>query len=173
MQKLLVLPQGPSFLQEGNVSFKKLILIAALTTIPTIGLTAQTFQKEPKKTTPASDRIEAQSISGLASSGRNCVGPSGADVHAIGWVPSNSRVTVTFSSDFDPIASVTLTQLGSEAPDRKARTSYWADDDGGGNLEPLLTFTTPYAGTLVLHVSKYSADRQSGCYFYKVEIITG
>lgn len=152
---------------------KQLLLVAALAMLPT-GLLAQAPQaKEPKRVTTESARIEPQAISGLASSGRNCVGPSGANVHAIGWVPSNSRVTVTFSSDFDPIAAVTLTQLGSEAPDRKARAAYWADDDGGGNLEPLVSFTTSYAGTLVLHVSKYSAERQAGCYFYKVEIITG
>lgn len=108
----------------------------------------------------------------LASSGRNYIGPSGSNVHAIGWVPSNSRVQVTFSSDFDPVASVTNTQLGSEAPDRVARSSYWADDGGGGNLEPQLSFTTSFSGTLVLHVSKFSAERNAGCYFYKVEIVT-
>jgi hypothetical protein len=93
-------------------------------------------------------------------------------VHAIGWVPSGSRVTISFSSDFDPVASVTNTQLGGEAPDRVARTSFWSDDDGGGNLEPQLSFTTSFSGTLVLHVSKFSAERQAGCYFYKVEIVT-
>jgi hypothetical protein len=94
-------------------------------------------------------------------------------VHPIGWVPANSRVGISFSSDFDPVASVTNSQLGSDAPDRIARTAYWGDDDGGGNLEPSLNFTTTFAGTLVLHVSKFSAERAAGCYFYKVEIITG
>ncbi len=88
-------------------------------------------------------------------------------------MPSASHVTITFSSDFDPVASVSIAQLGSGAPDRLARLSYWSDDDGGGNLEPRLSFTTPYDGTLVLYVSKYSAERTAGCYFYKVEIITG
>lgn len=129
--------------------------------------------KGPKQTAPSAAVNEPAAISGLASSGRNCIGPSGANVHAIGWVPANSRVTITFSSDFDPVASVTNTQLGGEAPDRVARTSFWADDDGGGNLEPLINATTSFAGTLVLHVSKYSADRAAGCYFYKLEIITG
>ena len=59
-----------------------------------------------------------------------------------------------------------------DAPDRVARTAYWGDDDGGGNLEPSLNFTTTFAGTLVLHVSKFSAEREAGCYFYKVEIVT-
>lgn len=128
--------------------------------------------KGPKQHSPSAARVEPQAVSGLASSGRNCIGPSGANVHAIGWVPSNSRVQITFSSDFDPVASVTNTQLGIEAPDSVARTSFWSDDDSGGNLEPQLTFTTSFSGTLVLFVSKFSAEREAGCYFYKVEIIT-
>ena len=147
---------------------------AALVTLIPAGLLAQQpIPKAAKQTTVQTESIRPAAVSGLASSGRNCVGPSGANVHAIGWVPSNSRVTITFSSDFDPVASATISQLGGEAPDRVARSSYWADDDGGGNLEPLLNFTTAYSGTIVLHVSKYSAERQSGCYFYKVEIVTG
>ncbi|HEX6163738.1 MAG TPA: hypothetical protein VFZ31_10250 [Vicinamibacterales bacterium] len=134
---------------------------------------AQAPAKAPKSRATSAAVIEPQAISGLASSGRNCIGPAGANVHAIGWVPGNSRVTISFSSDFDPVASVTNTQLGIDAPDLKARSAYWADDDGGGNLEPLLNFTTTFSGTLVLHVSKFSAERAAGCYFYKVEIITG
>ena len=147
------------------------IVLAMFVAIPT-GAFAQAPAKGPKQTAPSAGRSETMAISGLASSGRNCIGPSGSNVHALGWVGSGSRVQVTFSSDFDPVATVTNTQLGSDAPDRVARSSYWADDDGGGNLEPLLSFTTSYAGTLVLHVSKFSAERNAGCYFYKVEIVT-
>jgi hypothetical protein len=154
------------------VTIKELCVTACIAALPAVVL-AEGPQKAAKNTTVSTQAVEPQAISGLASSGRNCIGPSGANVHAIGWVPNNSRVTVTFSSDFDPVASVTNTQLGSEAPDQKARTSYYADDDGGGNLEPLINFTTSFSGTLVLHVSKYSAERQAGCYFYKVEIVTG
>jgi hypothetical protein len=152
---------------------KQLCAAAFVALIPAGLLAQQPTPKAAKQTTVRAESIGPTAISGLASSGRNCVGPSGANVHAIGWVPSNSRVSITFSSDFDPVASATITQLGGEAPDRVARSSYWADDDGGGNLEPLLNFTTTYSGTIVLHVSKYSAERQSGCYFYKVEIVTG
>ncbi len=145
--------------------------VAAL--LPASLLAQQPVTKPPKQTAAREAAIGPAAISGLASSGRNCIGPSGANTHAIGWVPNNSRVTVTFSSDFDPVASVTNMQLGSEAPDLLARSSYWANDDGGGNLEPLLNFTTTYSGTLALYVSKFSAERSAGCYFYKVEIITG
>jgi hypothetical protein len=154
------------------VGIKQFIAVAVFAAIPT-GALAQAPAKGPKQTAPsAAARSELQAISGMASSGRNCIGPSGSNVHPIGWVSSGSRVQVTFSSDFDPVASVTNTQLGSEAPDRVSRSSFWSDDDGGGNLEPLLSFATSYSGTLVLHVSKYSAERNAGCYFYKVEIVT-
>lgn len=135
---------------------------------------AQAPAKGPKQlAASAANASQPAAISGLASSGRNCIGPSGANVHPIGWVPANSRVTITFSSDFDPVASVTNTQLGSEAPDRVARSAYYADDDTGGNLDPLINFTASFSGTLVLHVSKFSAERSAGCYFYKIEIVTG
>jgi hypothetical protein len=156
-----------------TVTLKQIGLIVLFAAVPA-GVLAQAPQsKGPKQNAPSAGHSEPQAISGLASSGRNCIGPSGANTHSIGWVPSNSRVTVTFSSDFDPVAAVTNTQMGSDAPDRVARASYWADDDTGGNLEPELRFTTSFSGTLVLHVSKYSAERNAGCYFYKVEIITG
>jgi hypothetical protein len=162
--------------KERNVTLNKIVLIAmfaAVFAVAPAGVLAQAPQsKGPKQTAPSAARSEPQAISGLASSGRNCIGPSGSNVHAIGWVPSGSRVQITFSSDFDPVASVTNTQLGSDAPDRVARSSFWSDDDGGGNLEPSLSFTTSFSGTLVLHVSKYSAERSAGCYFYKVEIVT-
>ena len=154
------------------MTIKELCVTACIAALPAVVLAEGPGQKAPKSAPVSAQSVEPQAISGLASSGRNCIGPSGANVHAIGWVPASSRVQVTFSSDFDPVASVTNTQLGSDAPDRVARSSYWADDDGGGNLEPSLNFTTSFSGTLVLHVSKYSAERNAGCYFYKVEIVT-
>jgi hypothetical protein len=155
------------------MSAKSIVLAAVIAIIPAASLVAQAPRAKSPKQDASRAIVEPQAISGLASSGRNCIGPSGANIHAIGWVPSNSRVTITFSSDFDPVAAVTNTQLGSDAPDRVARAAYYADDDGGGNLEPLVNFTTSFSGTLALHVSKFSAERSAGCYFYKVEIITG
>lgn len=151
---------------------KTFVLALMLAMMSTGAFAQSSLAKGPKQSAASAARVEPQAISGQASSGRNCIGPSGANVHSIGWVPSNSRVQITFSSDFDPVASVTNTQLGIEAPDSVARTSFWSDDDGGGNLEPQLTFTTSFSGTLVLFVSKFSAEREAGCYFYKVEIVT-
>jgi hypothetical protein len=155
------------------MSVRSIIVAVVIAIIPTTPLLAQAPRaKGPKQSASSASVSEPQSISGLASSGRNCVGPSGANVHSLGWVPSGSRVAITFSSDFDPVGAATITQLGSEAPDRVARASYFADDDSGGNLEPEIRFTSTFAGTVVLHVSKFSAERESGCYFYKVEIVT-
>lgn len=146
----------------------------ALLLLPAL-ISAQAPAKAPKATSRSGTEGLAlpAAISGMASSGRQCIGPSGANVHVIGWVPANSRVTITFSSDFDPVAAATIIQMGQDAPDGRARSSYWFDDDGGGNMEPELRFTTGYSGTLALNVSKYSAERSAGCYFYKLEIITG
>jgi hypothetical protein len=144
-----------------------------LAVMPVAALAQGPAAKAPKQLAPSAEVSGPMAISGLASSGRQCVGPSGANVHSIGWAPSNSRVTITFTSDFDPVASVTNMQMGLDAPDGRARSSFVYDDDSGGNLEPELRFTTSFSGTLVLHVSKFSESRAAGCYFYKVEIVTG
>src|SRR5688572_25260052 len=88
-------------------------------------LDAHADQTKPAKTIgrefARGDEATTAGISGLASSARNCVGPSGAVIHPIGWVPGSSEVVITFSSDFDPVAAVTLVQLGQDAPDGLAR----------------------------------------------------
>jgi hypothetical protein len=143
------------------------LVLMAMTTAAAAG------SAKPRKVLPRQgDRNSALAISGSASSARNCIGPAGANVHAIGWVPANTRVLITFTSDFDPVAATTLLQMGLDAPNAEARASFVFDDDTGGNLEPELRFTTQYSGTLVLHVSKFSPDSEAGCYFYKVEVNT-
>ena len=150
-----------------------LSLAVWLALLPAAALAQGPVAKAPKQAAPSAAVNRPFGIAGLASSGRQCIGPSGANIHSIGWVPGNSRVTVTFSSDFDPVASITIMQMGLEAPDGRARSNFVFDDDSGGNLEPELRFTTSFSGTLVLHVSKFSESRDAGCYFYKVEIVTG
>lgn len=137
--------------------------------------TAAAQSGKPSKVVPrvfTDDTQGVMALSGLASSARHCVGPTGSNVHDIGWVPASSQVTVTFSSDFDPVAAISVMQLGQDAPDRVARASFVSDDDSGGNLEPELRFTTSFPGTVVLHVSKLVPAREAGCYFYKVEVRT-
>lgn len=110
-------------------------------------------------------------ISGAATSARNCLSATTTDVHTIGWAPQGSRVTVTFSSDFDPIAGLLLARMGSPAQDGLSDMNKEVDDDSGGNQEPRISATTPYAGILVLLVSAYNQG-DAGCYFYKTEIQT-
>lgn len=115
---------------------------------------------------PAKNPIRTMAISGLASSGQHCVGANSVSkVHPIGWIGEGASVVITFDSDFDPVAGVTIT-------DPSAQRSRWlSDDDSGGDLDPRLAFTSPIAGTLALYVA--SGNERPGCYHYRVEIDGG
>jgi hypothetical protein len=145
----------------------------SLRTIPIVAaavlLTAT--QAVPQTLAGSKPAKAATAIAGLASSARHCVADKSSNVHHLGWVPENSRITVTMGSDFDPVAAITLVQLGSGAPENLARVSYVANDDGGGNLEPELRITTTFAAEAVLHVRSYGGSGQ-GCYFFKSEVQT-
>lgn len=127
--------------------------------------------KAPRQPASVTTSVLPNAISGTASSARNCVSSTTTDSHKLGWAPRGSRVTISFSSDFDPIASLSLVQLGGAASDGEAEFDDWVDDDGGGNFEPLIQATTSFGGTLVLYVSSYSQE-DAGCYFFKVEVQT-
>lgn len=102
-------------------------------------------------------------ISGLASSGRHCVaGRYVSHVHDLGYMQQGTQVRVTFASDFDPVAGV----IGGNPQAQTA--TYLIDDDSGGNLEPVLHFSTSQPGTVALFVAGFNGA--VGCYGYKVEI---
>jgi hypothetical protein len=106
---------------------------------------------------------EPAAITGLASSAKHCVaGSYVAHVHDIGRVEQGSLITISFESDFDPVAGVTLENLTTQ------RGTYIVDDDSGGNLEPELHFTASHSATLALYVTGYEGS--AGCYRFKVEI---
>ena len=106
---------------------------------------------------------EPQAIAGLASSARHCVsGSYVGNVHDIGRIEANNRVTITFDSDFNPIAGVGLIDPIAR------RQIYYSDDNGGGSNQPRILFTAPHGGTLALYVA--SVSNTQGCYRYKVEI---
>src|SRR5439155_9167414 len=106
---------------------------------------------------------EPRSIAGLASSATYCVsGDYVSNVHDIGWVEEGNAITITFESDFDPIAGITMRNLVTQ------RGTYIVNDDGGGNLEPQFSFTASQSSTLALYVA--GVDGSAGCYRYKVEI---
>lgn len=127
--------------------------------------------KAPKKSASEIASMLPTAISGAATSARNCVSATTTSVHPLGWAPQGTRVTVTFSSDFDPIASLSLVQLGGAASDGMHDFDDWVDDDSGGNFEPRIQATTTFAATMVLYVSAYNQG-DAGCYFYKVEVQT-
>ncbi len=111
-------------------------------------------------------------ISGLSSSGRHCLPPAAIGTHYLGWVDQRTRITVTFSADFDPVASATFMRFGERADDGLSEGFDAADDDSGGGLNPLIDVEAPYGGYLVLFVSPYANAGPGGCYFFKTEIRT-
>lgn len=142
-------------------------------------LSAQTHDAQSSKATkgrssmPAGVTAQPTAISGLASSGRNCLTPAAIGTHYLGWVDERSRVTITFSADFDPVASATFMRFGERAAGDEIVEGFdIADDDGGGGLNPRIDADAPYGGYLVLFVSPYANAGPGGCYFYKVEIRT-
>ncbi len=113
--------------------------------------------------TPLQARSGPTGISGLPSSAQHCVaGNWVANVHGIGRVEQGARVTVSFDSDFDPIAGVTNIDPGAGA------ATYLTNDNGGGTRDPLLNFTASESGTLALFVA--GVNGSVGCYRYKVEV---
>ena len=122
-------------------------------------VSARTVVKRAVK--PAKNPIRTMAFTGLASSGRHCIGVNAVSkVHPIGWVGEGASVVITFDSDFDPVAGLTIT-------DPSAQRSRWlTDDDSGGDLDPRLALTAPLAGTLALYVA--SGDERPGCYHYRV-----
>jgi hypothetical protein len=114
---------------------------------------------------PARYPIDARAISGSASSAKHCVTGNAAKIHGIGRVEQGAVVRITFDSDFDPVAGITLVNFAPE------RGTYLVDNDGGGDRQPLLYFTASQAGTLALHVA--SVNGRAGCYRYQFQIEGG
>jgi hypothetical protein len=150
---------------------RALILVAALALAiaPAAAAEAQAVKPAKQRGTPTMGTL---AIAGLASGGKHCVTAKAGAVHGLGWVPQGSNVTVTFVSDFDPVAAITLVQLGAESPTQPARASLVSDDDSGGNLEPEIRFTTTHSGTMALVVKPFSNTEGAGCYNFKVEVQT-
>ncbi|MBM3820693.1 MAG: hypothetical protein FJW14_16980 [Acidimicrobiia bacterium] len=103
-------------------------------------------------------------ITGSASISHHCIAGDGVtNIHSIGRVTANSRILITFDTDFDAIAAITNLDLLAATP----RPTYAIDDDGGGRLAPQLQVTTSAAGTIALFVGGYRST--AGCYRFKVE----
>jgi len=125
-----------------------------------------------KAATAAPTAVLPTAISGLSSSGRHCLPPAAIGTHYLGWVDQRTRITITFSADFDPVASATFMRFGERADDGLAQGADASDDDSGGGLNPLIEVEAPFGGYLILFVSPYANAGPGGCYFYKVEVRT-
>lgn len=107
--------------------------------------------------------VAPSAIAGLASSAQHCIsGSFVSNVHDIGRIEEGNRVVISFDSDFNAIAGMTLINLPAQ------RGSFLINDDGGGSQQPLLNFIAGHGGTLALFVG--GVNGAAGCYRYKVEI---
>ena len=158
---------------------RRLIAPLAIILVTATLASAQIHGSQAPKTLKAADAAPAATvaaqptaISGLSSSGRHCLTPAAIGTHYLGWVDQRARVTITFSADFDPVASATFMRFGERADGGLAEGYDAADDDSGGGYNPQIDVEAPYGGYLVLFVSPWANAGPGGCYFYKVEIRT-
>ncbi|MBI4886023.1 MAG: hypothetical protein HY824_02920 [Acidobacteria bacterium] len=102
-------------------------------------------------------------ITGTPSSAKHCVAGSWvSNAHGIGRVEAGSQVRISFSTDFNAIAALSL--MNPEAETGR----FWLDDDSGGASAPSINVTVPESGTLALLVA--GVNGAAGCYQYKVEV---
>jgi hypothetical protein len=137
-----------------------------------LGTAPKSIKTAPAVTATTPPTAQPATISGLASSGRNCLTPAAIGTHYLGWIDERARITITFSADFDPVASATIMRFGQRAADGLVDGYDLADDDSGGGFNPRIDVDAPHGGYLVLFVSPYANAGPGGCYFYKVEIRT-
>lgn len=131
--------------------------------------------KAPKPLTPVGDSLTRSAIGTMGIDGKPstlvaCAGGTFYNVHPLGAAVAGARIKVdVLSGDgIDPVAALTVLQMGAAHPEGTARASYVFDDDSGGNLDPRIEFTMEYAGNVVLSVGSF--DGGFGCYWVKVEV---
>ena len=104
-------------------------------------------------------------ISGAPTSAQHCVAGSNVpNVHELGRVDVNRRVTVTFDTDFSAVVGATMTSLEPNA----GPGSFVVDPATGGSRTPSLAFDAEAGENVVLYVAGFGGV--AGCYKYKVEI---
>jgi hypothetical protein len=125
-------------------------------------------------TTAAADSmrnlIGKMGIDGSPSTLVSCVGGKHYVAHPLGFSVSGTRIRVDVlgSDELDPVAALTVLQMGGNHPDGNARASYVYDDDSGGNLDPRIEFRMEYDGNVVLNIGSFDGD--FGCYWVKVTV---
>lgn len=141
--------------------FTSLALALCLTAVP---LAAQA----PAKKAPAAPRNAPMRITGNASTLASCVAGLGNNIHALGWAPRGTRITVDLEGNdgFDGMATAVVVQMGSDAGDN-ARVQFAYSDDADG-LDPRLNINLENDANVVVLVGSYDGD--AGCYFMKVDV---
>lgn len=124
----------------------------------------------PAQADPLRSTFGKLSIEGNPSSLVSCVGGSDYKVFPLGSTVSGTRirVDVTSGEGIDPVAAITVLQMGARHPEGQARAQYVYDDDSGGNLDPRIQFTTEFEGNVVLSVGSYNGN--FGCFWVKVDV---
>jgi hypothetical protein len=124
-------------------------------------------QAPAKKKAPA-PRNTPTAISGNATTLANCIAGAGNNVHALGWAPRGTRITVDLegNDEFDGIATALVVRMGASAGDT-ARVQFAYSDDGDG-LDPRLNIELENDANVVVMVGSY--DGEAGCYFLKVDV---
>lgn len=153
------------------------VLTSALLSV-TVGLSAEQSggKTKVKGSAPAtqSDALRSTlgklAIEGNPSTLVSCVGGSDFKVFPLGSTTAGTRIKVDIISGegIDPVASLTVLQMGNRHPEGRARASLAFDDDSGGNLDPRVEMTTEYEGNVVLSVGSF--DGSFGCFWVKVDV---
>lgn len=142
-------------------------------------LAQQTAPKTKVKAAPKADVLNGgatdspnrvMGFDGNPSSLIGCTGGKFNNTHSLGYAGRGTRIKVeVISGDaIDPIAALTVLQMGSSHPEGGARASYVFDDDGGGNLDPRIEMALEYDGNVVLSVGSFGGE--FGCYWVKIQV---
>ena len=143
-------------------------ILTTVTLALTMAVMPLAAQAPAKKKAPAAPRNSPMRISGNASTLASCVAGAGNNVHALGWAPRGTRVTVDLegNDEFDGIATALVVQMGPSAGDN-ARVQYAYSDDSDG-IDPRLDINLENDANVVVMVGSY--DGEAGCYFLKVDV---
>lgn len=148
--------------------FVSCLLLVVLAAPPAFAQSSKP-KSQPASAAAARDAMGKLNIDGGVASIIGCTGGSSYVSYPVGFVTTGMHVKVNVQSGetIDPIATVTILQMGANVPG-DARASIAYDDDSGGGRDPRLDVTAPYNGNVVLSVGSY--DGAFGCYAIKVEI---
>jgi hypothetical protein len=102
----------------------------------------------------ATGPVDAQGISGTASSAQHCLAGNGANGHPVGWIESGSRYSVTFDAG---VALATVLD----------RIDLVAEQAFLSRGTPDINGTASTAGMAVLRVA---GNGQAGCYRYRITV---